>query len=44
MRLAGDSQIGRPHIAQYMVEQGMVSSVAQAFTKYLGSRKGGGCL
>jgi len=39
--LAGDSQIGRPHIAQYMVEQGMVSSVGQAFNKYLGAGKVG---
>jgi len=41
MRLAGDSQIGRPHIAQYMVDEGMVSTVAQAFTKYLGAGKVG---
>jgi len=39
--LAGDSQIGRPHIAQYMVEKGMVSSVGQAFNKYLGAGKVG---
>lgn len=41
MKLAGDSQIGRPHIAQYMVEEGLVSSVAQAFNKYLGAGKVG---
>jgi len=40
-KLAGDSQIGRPHIAQYMVEEGMVSSVGQAFNKYLGAGKVG---
>ena len=41
MKLAGDSQIGRPHIAQYMVEEGLVSSVAQVFNKYLGAGKVG---
>lgn len=40
-KLAGDSQIGRPHIAQYMVEEGMVSNVGQAFNKYLGAGKVG---
>jgi len=41
MKLAGDSQIGRPHIAQYMVEEGLVPSVAQVFNKYLGAGKVG---
>jgi predicted metal-dependent phosphoesterase TrpH len=41
IKLAGDSQIGRPHIAQYMVEEGLVSSVAQVFNKYLGAGKVG---
>lgn len=40
-KLAGDSQIGRPHIAQYMVEEGMVLNVGQAFNKYLGAGKVG---
>lgn len=39
--LAGQSQIGRPHIAQYMVNQGLVPSVAYAFSKYLGAGKVG---
>jgi hypothetical protein len=39
LALAGDSQIGRPHMAQYMVQEGMVSSVSQAFNKYLGAGK-----
>jgi predicted metal-dependent phosphoesterase TrpH len=41
MKLAGDGQVGRPHIAQYMLEEGLVSSVAQAFNKYLGAGKVG---
>lgn len=41
MDVAGDSQVGRPHMAQYMVEQGLVSSVGQAFNKYLGAGKVG---
>ena len=27
MILAGDGQVGRPHIAQHMVDEGLVSSV-----------------
>ena len=38
---AGDSQIGRPHFAAWMVEQGHVKSFAQAFDKYLGQGKTG---
>jgi hypothetical protein len=41
LAVAGDSQIGRPHIAQYMLQEGMVRSVGQAFTKYLGAGKVG---
>jgi len=33
--------IGRPHIARYMVKQGMVRSVSAAFDKYLGAGKVG---
>ena len=39
--LAGDGQVGRPHIAQHMVDEGLVSSVGQAFNKYLGAGKVG---
>lgn len=39
LKHAGDSQVGRPHIAQYMLEQGLVPSVGQAFNKYLGAGK-----
>ena len=41
MLLAGDGQVGRPHIAQHMVDEGFVSSVGQAFNKYLGAGKVG---
>jgi len=41
MILAGDGQVGRPHIAQHMVDEGLVSSVGQAFNKYLGASKVG---
>ena len=39
--IAGDSQIGRPHFAEYMVQQGYVTDVKQAFKKYLGAGKPG---
>lgn len=38
---AGDSQIGRPHFANWMVEQGHVGSFGRAFDKYLGQGKTG---
>lgn len=38
--LAG-GEIGRPHFAQYMVEQGMVPDRQSAFKKYLGAGKVG---
>ncbi len=34
--LAGDGAIGRPHIAQAMLEKGYISSIKEAFTKYIG--------
>jgi len=34
--LAGGSSIGRPHIAQAMLEKGYITSLPEAFTKYLG--------
>ena len=34
--LAGKGSIGRPHIAQAMLEQGYVSSLREAFTEYIG--------
>jgi predicted metal-dependent phosphoesterase TrpH len=41
MKIAGDGQVGRPHIAQHMLDEGLVSSMAQAFNKYLGAGKVG---
>ena len=38
-KLAGGGSVGRPHIARAMLEQGHVSSLQEAFNKYI-SRKG----
>ena len=38
---AGDSQLGRPHFAAWMVAQGHVKDFNQAFDKYLGQGKTG---
>jgi predicted metal-dependent phosphoesterase TrpH len=38
---AGSSQLGRPHFAQWMVEQGHVADFTQAFDRYLGQGKTG---
>ncbi len=35
-QLAGDGTIGRPHIAQAMLEQGYITSLREAFNKYIG--------
>ena len=34
--IAGDGAVGRPHIAQAMVEKGYVAQTSEAFDKYLG--------
>lgn len=34
--LAQDGTVGRPHVARVMVEQGYVSSIKEAFEKYIG--------
>ncbi len=34
----GEKSLGRPHLAREMVEQGCVSSMEEAFTKYLGDQ------
>jgi 3',5'-nucleoside bisphosphate phosphatase len=39
--IAGDSELGRPHFARYMVEQGYVEDHSSAFNKYLGAGKVG---
>lgn len=36
---AGGDIIGRPHFAQYLLDQGMVGSIQSAFQKYLGAGK-----
>jgi predicted metal-dependent phosphoesterase TrpH len=38
---AGDSQLGRPHFAAWMVKQGHVADFSQAFDRYLGQGKTG---
>ena len=37
--LAGDAQLGRPHIAQMMISKGVVSSIDEAFDQFLGADK-----
>ncbi len=39
--VAQASQIGRPHFAQWLLQEGHVASVAEAFDKYLGTGKMG---
>lgn len=39
--MAGDSGVGRPHFARYLVDNGHVKNVATAFRKYLGDGKPG---
>jgi len=39
--IAGDSQLGRPHFATWMVEQGFVADHTEAFDRYLGQGKPG---
>jgi predicted metal-dependent phosphoesterase TrpH len=34
--IAGDASIGRPHVAQALLEAGYVTSVTEAFDKYIG--------
>jgi len=34
--IAGSGSIGRPHIAQAMLERGYITSLKEAFTKYIG--------
>jgi predicted metal-dependent phosphoesterase TrpH len=40
-REAGDSQLGRPHFATWMVRQGHVNTVSDAFDRFLGQGKAG---
>ncbi len=39
LAIAGDSQLGRPHFAQWLIDQGHVANFNQAFDKYLGQGK-----
>lgn len=39
LALAGDGQIGRPHIARLMIKKGYVHSIDEAFDRYLGAGK-----
>ncbi len=36
---AGDGAVGRPHVAETMIEEGYVYSYHEAFEKYLGFEK-----
>lgn len=36
LQIAGDGSIGRPHIAQAMLEKGYINSFQEAFNKYIG--------
>jgi 3',5'-nucleoside bisphosphate phosphatase len=38
-QFSGACQLGRPHIAQYLVHKGIVNSIDEAFEKYLGKGK-----
>jgi len=40
-KIAGDSELGRPHFARYLVNQGFVENHGSAFDKYLGAGKVG---
>ena len=35
-QIAGSGSIGRPHLAQAMLEKGHISSIKEAFTRYIG--------
>ena len=35
-RIAGDASVGRPHVAQALLESGHVSTIKEAFDKYIG--------
>ena len=38
-KFAGDAVVGRPHFAQFLVDQGRVKNINAAFKKYLGTGK-----
>ncbi|MCB5162011.1 PHP domain-containing protein [Marinomonas algarum] len=39
IKLAGESQLGRPHFANLLVEKGFVKDTNKAFDRYLGNKK-----
>lgn len=39
LEIAGDGAVGRPHVAQVLVEQGIADSVADAFSRFIGRGK-----
>lgn len=39
LQAAGESQLGRPHFASVMVQEGIVKDVNKAFDQYLGNKK-----
>jgi predicted metal-dependent phosphoesterase TrpH len=36
LEIAGDASVGRPHVAQAMLEKGYISSISEAFDRYIG--------
>ncbi|MEW5737146.1 MAG: PHP domain-containing protein [Thermodesulfobacteriota bacterium] len=38
-KVAGSGQVGRPHIARVLVQKGVVKTVDEAFTRYIGKGK-----
>jgi len=36
LEIAGDGSVGRPHIAQAMLEKGYISNFKEAFSRYIG--------
>ena len=36
LELAGEGTVGRPHVARILLKHGYISSLAEAFTKYIG--------
>jgi hypothetical protein len=39
LQIAGEASVGRPHVARALLERGYVSSVAEAFERWLGNGK-----
>jgi predicted metal-dependent phosphoesterase TrpH len=41
LRLAGDGTVGRPHVARILLKHGYVSTMAEAFSRYIGPKNPG---